>query len=204
VNKNPKQFWKSWKTKLKNGSNDVISVAGQSDPDEVVTVFRDSCASIYVDSSSDLNSVSEFNKLYSTYVPDLEINKPLCCIDVENLLQAVNAFKLNKSCGADGISAEHLIYAPSSILIHFKLLFTMIINHSYVPNALVSGIIVPIVKDKCGDCSSPDNYKPITLSPIISKIFESVLLAMFADKLLSNDLQFGFKKKIGCFDTIFV
>jgi len=63
--------------------------------------------------------------------PDLGNNKPDCCIDAENLLQAVNALKLNKSCGADGISAEHIIYAHSSILIHFKLLFTMIVNHSY-------------------------------------------------------------------------
>jgi len=45
------------------------------------------------DSSSDLNSVSEFNQLYSTYVPDLENNKPDCSIDAENLLQAVNALK---------------------------------------------------------------------------------------------------------------
>jgi len=134
-------------------------------------VFRDSYASIYVDSSSELNSISEFDKLFSTYVPDLEINEPDCCIHVENLLQAVNPLKLNKSCGADRISAEHIIYAHSSILNHLKLLFTMIINHSYVLNAFGSGIIVPIVKDKCGDCSSPENYRPITLSPIISKIF---------------------------------
>jgi len=53
MNKNPKQFWKSWKTNLKNGSNYVISVAGQSEPSEVTTVFRDSYASIYVSSSSD-------------------------------------------------------------------------------------------------------------------------------------------------------
>jgi len=74
----------------------------------------------------------------------------------------------------------------------------MIINHSYVPNAFESGTIVPIVKDKCGDCSSPDNItgQLANYLPIISKIFESVLLAMFADKLLSNDLQFGFKKKL--------
>ena len=52
----------------------------------------------------------------------------------------------------------------------------MILSHSYVPEAFSVGIIVPIVKDCRGDLTSLDNYRPITLSPIISKIFESFLL----------------------------
>jgi len=71
-----------------------------------------------IDPSSDQNYGLEFNKVYDTYVPDLQTNTPHSCIDVENLLQVVNALKLNKSCGADGISAAQIIYAHSSILIY--------------------------------------------------------------------------------------
>jgi len=51
--------------------------------------------------------------------------------------------------------------------------------HGYVPNAFASGIIVPIVKDKSGDLASVENYRPITLSPVIFKIFESVLVLKY-------------------------
>ena len=53
-------------------------------------------------------------------------------------------------------------------------LYPQLLLHGYVPDSFGSGIVIPLVKDKCGDMSSVDNYRPITLSPVISKIFESV------------------------------
>jgi len=49
-------------------------------------------------------------------------------------------------------------------------------SYGYVLNSFGTGIVVPLIKDKAGDLSSVENYRPITLSPIISKIFESVLI----------------------------
>ena len=49
-----------------------------------------------------------------------------------------------------------------------------------------------------GDASQLDMYRGITLSPTLSKLFESVLLETFEGVLNSDDLQFGFKKKTGC------
>ena len=37
-------------------------------------------------------------------------------------------------------------------------------------------------------------YRAITLSPVIVKPFEYVLLECFSDQLSSDELQFGFKK----------
>jgi len=55
----------------------------------------------------------------------------------------------------------------------------MMLLHGYVSSSFGTGIVVPLVKDKSGDLSSVDNYRPITLSPIISKIFESVLIIKY-------------------------
>jgi len=53
-------------------------------------------------------------------------------------------------------------------------------------------ILIPLVEDKAGDLSSVDNYRPITLSPTLSKVFEHVLLAVFGNYIISDELQFGF------------
>lgn len=72
-----------------------------------------------------------------------------------------------------------------------------------MPDAFGFGVIIPIVKDKRGDISSIDNYRPITLSPIVSKLFESLLIEKFSIYMCTDDLQFGFKPGLGCGDAIF-
>ena len=52
----------------------------------------------------------------------------------------------------------------------------MMVSHSYVPESFDVGIIIPVPKDKSGDLSSLDNYRPITLSPVFSKLFKLVLM----------------------------
>ena len=55
-------------------------------------------------------------------------------------------------------------------------------------------IILPLVKNKNGDSSDVNNYRPIALVTIASKIFEIVLLHFLEPYLLTRDNQFGFKK----------
>jgi len=54
-----------------------------------------------------------------------------------------------------------------------------------------------------GNRFTTDNYRGITLSPIISKLPESVLLSQFKDQLTSDQLQFGFKPKSSCSHAVF-
>lgn len=77
------------------------------------------------------------------------------------------------------------------------------LTHSYVPDAFGLGIVIPIIKSRNSDLSSVDNYRPITLSPVISKIFESLLLEKYSFCMPTDDLQFGFKKELGCNNAIF-
>ena len=41
---------------------------------------------------------------------------------------------------------------------------------------MIETIIVPIVKNKCGNLSDSNNYRPIALATITSKLFESAIL----------------------------
>ena len=57
-------------------------------------------------------------------------------------------------------------------------------------------MIVPIIiKDRLGDISDVNNYRGITLSPVISKLFEYYLLDKYQAAMTTSDVQFGFKKK---------
>jgi len=66
-----------------------------------------------------------------------------------------------------------------------KSLFKSILLHGFVPDKFVTGISIPLIKDKSDDANDMDNYRAITLSPIISKVFEMVLLHI-CDRVLIN------------------
>jgi len=74
--------------------------------------------------------------------------------------------------------------------------------HGTVPNIFSSGVIVPVIKDKHGDSTDINNYRGITLSPSISKLFEKCLLVKFGELLVSPQ-QFGFQKKLYCSHAIY-
>ena len=58
-------------------------------------------------------------------------------------------------------------------------------------------MLVPIIKDKCGKINSKDNYRPIALVSIVSKIVENILLDRMSVTLSTMSNQFGFKKQKG-------
>jgi len=111
--------------------------------------------------------------------------------------------KLGKASGPDDIMVEHLLYAHPSLVYHLCILFRSIATPSYVPKEFGHGIIVPLVKNKTGDLRKTDNYRGITLTLIISKLLECVILNQCADSLNTDELQFGFKNSLGCSHALF-
>ena len=76
--------------------------------------------------------------------------------------------------------------------------------HGYLPSSLMSVVLIPIIKNKCGNISSKENYRPIALASIISKLIEFIILNRIEQHLTTNSNQFGFKKKHGTDHCIYV
>ena len=55
-------------------------------------------------------------------------------------------------------------------------------------------MLVPIIKDKCGEINSKDNYRPIALVSIVSKIVENILLDRMSVTLSTSPISFDLKK----------
>ena len=64
----------------------------------------------------------------------------------------------------------------------------------FLPNTMMTTIIAPIIKNKSGDLSDNNNYNPIALATVASKLFESLILSRATLFLITYDNQFGFKK----------
>ena len=120
------------------------------------------------------------------------------------VLEAIGCLKTGKSAGLDDIYSEHLKYASVKVTCIVSMFFNACISHNYLPVELIDTLIVPIVKDKKSSITDMDNYRPIAITCILSKLFEILILTKFGDKLYTADNQFGFKAKHSTDMAVFV
>ena len=90
--------------------------------------------------------------------------------------RAIKQLKSGKSVGLDGIHAEHMRHCDVRFNKHLNMLPPSMVRHSYLPNDLTRTIIVPVVKEKLGNVTVNDNYHPIALTTVISKVLELLIL----------------------------
>jgi hypothetical protein len=126
------------------------------------------------------------NNLHSIYLKDVESN------EVKRVI-----LNLKNSCpGFDGITAEVIKktykYYLTPLIHVLKLSFTQ----GFFPDYLKQARVVPIFKS--GDVMSISNYRPVSILPVFSKIFERLMydrLISFLEKhSILYDYQFGFRQ----------
>ena len=103
-----------------------------------------------------------------------------------------------------GLQGEHYKYADPVVSCLLAMVINCMIGHAYIPDAAMDTIIVPIVKDKKGLLTNKDNYRPVAITTVFSKILESAILNRYRQNLESLPNQFGFKHGCGTDMSIFV
>ena len=110
------------------------------------------------------------------------------------LTMCTKLFKIKSFLGIE------MLKMTSFARLHFQTL-----RHKYLgPFDLLSIILVPVIKDKAGKVNQKDNYRPIALASIASKMVETILLGRMAIHLETNCNQFGFKPQLGTDTCIYV
>ena len=206
MRKDFKNFWNCLKNKCGTQSNKNIVIEGLTDDDEIAcefaNYFEKHCNMVQTEKTIALEK--HFQSIFHDYETISRFNG-LYRIDVESIEKIVVSMKLGKAAGVDGLMVEHIQYAHPVLLVVLKKLFNFMIECGYVPLAFGQGLIIPIPKRTIySKLASIKDFRGITLSPVLSKIFEHCLLLLFQDFLVSSEFQFGFKKGKGCRDALFI
>ena len=96
-----------------------------------------------------------------------------------------------------------VLYAHLLMYSHLRNLFRLIVKHGHVPQNFQLGVIISIIKDNRRDKNDVDNYRPVTIIAMISKVFEMCIYGKICNNLNVLSLQFGFVKEGGCDKSLF-
>jgi hypothetical protein len=132
----------------------------------------------------ELEKINCFNELDSIIV-EKEISK------------AISHLKSNKSPGLDNISNNMIKHSQTFLLKSLQFFFNFCLSSGIYPNSWANGYITTI--HKVNDPTDPNNYRGITITGAIGKVFNRVL-SLRLDKFLQDhniihESQIGFTKK---------
>ena len=61
--------------------------------------------------------------------------------------------------------------------------------HGNIPEKMLISVIVPVVKNKNTSLCIKKNYRPVTLSSVISKVFEYIILSRIEKYIETADVM---------------
>jgi ribonucleases P/MRP protein subunit RPP40 len=121
----------------------------------------------------------------------------------EVLLHLINL--RNSAAGPDGLSAATLKKLAGDLACPLSQLFNLFMHMEDIPSLWKTALVVPIFKK--GDSSLPSNYRPISLTCTLCKLFERCIkdsmLKFFNEHSVISSNQFGFlAKKSTCLNLL--
>ena len=178
-------FWKEVRAQSRNNSILPSFIEGVSGEDNIAELWRAHYSETFNCVKSDPFKIENLANDSTVGVSTNEVRK------------AIEQLADNKACGADKITAEHLKHASPKVAVLLAICLTGLMTHGILPHSMLSVTLVPVIKDKAGKVGSVDNYRPIALASVMSKVVERVLLDRLDPFMGTTDNQYGFKAKHG-------
>ena len=121
-------------------------------------------------------------------------------------INCVSKLKNNKASGLDSIRNEMLKAGATILLPCMNKLFNSFFSSGIYPSSWAKGYITPLFKT--GDNVKPENYRGITITSNIGKLFNMVLNArldgFLEENQIINKVQIGITRKARTSDHMFV
>jgi len=181
----PKLFWKYANSRLKTRSSipDLYTSSDHkqhttNDQEKVETLSK-FFGSVFTEKITDvIPELLDSNIYYEMQLPDINTTV------VEKILREL---KVSKSPGPDGIYPRILKEFATELADPLAKIFKASIDSGQLPSYWKIAKVTPIFKK--GDKKDPSNYRPVSLTSIVSKVLEKIVRDSMIDHL-RNSLDF--------------
>ena len=130
------------------------------------------------------------------------------CSDIsftqQDVLDVLTKLRIDTADGPDELSARFLTEIKDHIVYPLFIIFRKSLDEGSVPDDWKSANISPIFKK--GNRNMADNYRPVSLTSLICKTFESIIrdavIRHLEDNSLLRDSQHRFRKRRSCLTNL--
>ena len=147
------------------------SVGGTSGDSNIANLWKDNFSAIANSVGSTDNRGQVMNALST--VPGGHNN----VINVHEPRQIVRGVKNLKAIGNNGIPSEVYKFSSERLLTMMSIFLSGCMLTGKLKSTLMHVVIIPLLKCKSKDPADVDNYKPIAIATVLSKVLQQVLLS---------------------------
>ena len=116
-------------------------------------------------------------------------------VTLDLIKRCISKLKSGKGDDNESFTSDHLINSCNRLHSVLALLFRSIIYHGHYRDNLLKSTIISIPKDAKASLSNVDNYRGISLSNSINKVFDYVNIELYQNTVVSSDMQFAYKSQ---------
>ena len=199
--KNSKKIWSGINTiinkrKSKNVSDIYLSEKGTiiTDQKKVSNLFNNFYTSV---ATTLVKKLPKPNTKYQDYLKNRNTNSiVLNRIQPEELMKLLKSLDTTKASDIYNFSPKMLKLAAPAICLPLTIIFNQCLEEGIFPDLLKVAKVIPVHKGK--STFDPSNYRPISLLPIISKLFEKLIYSrvysFICDENILYKRQYGFQR----------
>ncbi|XP_059225299.1 uncharacterized protein LOC131997766 [Stomoxys calcitrans] len=123
---------------------------------------------------------------------------------LEEIEIEISNLSLNKSCGHDRVSSKAIKVCTRNIAPHLVDIFNSMVDTKMYPDILKIHRVIPIPKGK--KTVGINNFRPISVLPVVNNIFERIIGRQISIYFETNNIlcdnQFGFRKGCGTEEAV--
>jgi len=213
-----KEFELKLANNVKNDSKSFFAYVRSKERNKIkVGPLRDSTGNIITDNKLAANIFNDY--FASVFTVEDRDNIPLAepiftgielerlseiCINEDIVFKKLSEINVNKSPGSDDLHPKLLFELRHQLVSPLTKLFKLSLETGIVPQEWKEARVSPLFKK--GQKDKPENYRPVSLTSIIGKIFESIVKDNLVEHLdrhkLIRNSQHGFTKNRSCLTNI--
>ena len=165
----------------------------EHEPKKMADILQHQYSSVFSDPSSVKKKCPHRNHSVSDTISDIVITK-------EKIIKAINEIGIDSACGEDDIPAIVLKNCKENLSHPILLIWTDSFQNGFIAKQFKKQIITPVHKK--ASKADPANYRPISLTSHLIKVFERIIRDQLVKFLDDHDLlcrnQHGFMKGRSC------